>query len=212
LARFSRFSRFENVKLESFRFLARKLSTQIGDARSIANHTFNMKRIAIIGSTGSGKSTLAKALAARLGGTWIDLDDLHWAPGWIEIDDTEFRELTSRATNDERWVSAGNYSPVRDIVWGRADTIVWLDYSFPRTAYQLVRRTIRRSTTGEPCCNGNRETWTRQFGRDSILLWLLKSYWRNRRNIPSYLSTQAVGKTVHVFRSPRETSAWLRAL
>jgi adenylate kinase family enzyme len=171
-----------------------------------------MKRIAIIGSTGSGKSTLARTLAERLNGLFIDLDDLHWAPGWVEIDDVQFRELTSRATDAERWVTAGNYSPVRDIVWGRADTIVWLDYGFLRTAYQLVRRTIRRSATREPCCNGNHETWARQLSHDSILMWLLKSYWRNRRNFPNYLAAHAQGKTVCIFRSPKETEAWVRTL
>jgi adenylate kinase family enzyme len=168
-----------------------------------------MKRIAIVGSTGSGKTTLAKRLASSFGARFIDLDDLHWAPGWVELDDAQFRALTERATSVDQWVSSGNYSPVRDIVWGRADTIIWLDYSFPRTAYQLVRRTIRRCATGEPCCNGNRETWKRQLSRHSILLWLLKSYWRNRRNIPTYLSTYATEKTVHVFRSPSDVATWL---
>jgi adenylate kinase family enzyme len=172
----------------------------------------HMNRIAIIGSTGSGKSSLATALAEKLGASKIELDDLHWAQGWIEIDDAHFRELTERATSADQWVSSGNYSPVRDIVWGRADTIIWLDYSFPRTAYQLIRRTIRRSATGEPCCNGNRETWKRQLSRDSIFLWLLKSYWRNRRNFPNYLASFAVGKTVQIFRSPSQAAAWLRSV
>lgn len=171
-----------------------------------------MRRIAVIGTTGSGKSSFAKTLAAKLAVVVVELDDLHWAPGWIEVDDSTFRELTERATCTERWVAAGNYSPVRDIVWGRADTVIWLDYSFLRTAYQLVRRTIRRTATGEPCCNGNRETWRRQLSRDSILLWLLKSYWRNRRNFPNYLQAQAGGKSVHIFRSPSEAAAWMASI
>ena len=171
-----------------------------------------MQRIAIIGSTGSGKSTLAKALATKLGAPVVELDDLHWAPGWIEVEDAHFRTLTEHATSVERWIASGNYSPVRDIVWGRADTIIWLDYSFPRTACQLLQRTMRRAATGEPCCNGNRETWRRQLGRNSILLWLLKSYWRNRRNFPSYLATYAVGKSVHVFRSPAQVAAWFDSI
>lgn len=171
-----------------------------------------MKRIAIIGSTGSGKSTLANRLAAKMRARWIDLDELHWAPGWVEIDDDSFRALTAKATEDDRWVCAGNYSPVRDIVWTRADTIVWLDYGFVRTATQLVKRTVRRSSTGEPCCNGNRETWSRQLGHDSILLWLLKSYWRNRRNFPSALAQYKTGRNIIVFRSPRDTENWFQQL
>lgn len=171
-----------------------------------------MQRIAIIGSTGSGKTTLARRIAARTGSRAIDLDDLHWAPGWVEIDDAQFRVLTATATDQDRWVCAGNYSQVRDIVWTRADTIIWLNYGFLRTASQLIVRTVRRSTTGEPCCNGNRETWRRQLGADSILLWLLKSYWRNRRNFPTALAQYQDGRNIIVLRSPKETEAWVQRL
>ena len=41
---------------------------------------------------------------------------------------------------------------------------------------------------GERCCNGNEESLARSLGRDSILLWLLKTYWRNRSNYPKALA------------------------
>jgi adenylate kinase family enzyme len=169
-----------------------------------------MKRIAIIGSTGSGKSTLARALAARLALTHTELDSLHWLPGWIERNDADFRPLVEASTAQPSWVIDGGYSEVRDLVWARADTIIWLNYSFSRTAWQLLRRTYRRNTYREPCCNGNYESWRLSFSKDSILLWLLKSYWRNRRTFPPALSKYGNGKSVYVFRSPKETTAWLR--
>lgn len=171
-----------------------------------------MQRIVIIGSTGSGKSTLARAISQKLGTPQIELDDLHWAPGWIEIPDSEFRVLADAATSKGDWVASGNYSPVRDIVWGRATTIVWLNYAFLPTAYRLIRRTIRRSRTGEPCCNGNQETWARQLSRDSILLWLAKSWPKNRRNFPDALAQYAEGRTIVVHRTAHETQAWFAAL
>ena len=171
-----------------------------------------MKRIVVIGSTGSGKTTLGAALAKKLNATVCDLDDLHWMPDWVERDDGKFRDLVERVAAGDRWVVTGNYSVARDRLWPRADTIVWLDYSFLRTAYQLLRRTIRRSSTGEPCCNGNRETWLRQFGRDSILLWLLKSYWHNRERLPLALKDHETGKHIVILRSPKETERWLHEL
>ncbi len=171
-----------------------------------------MQRIVIIGSTGSGKSTLARAISTKLGIPQIELDDLHWSPGWIEIPDSEFRALVARDTAQAGWVVSGNYSVVRDIVWERANTIVWLNYSFLTTAKQLIGRTFRRSRTGEPCCNGNRETWARQLSRDSILLWLLKSYGRNRRSFPAALAQYEAGRTVLIHRTAADTQRWLDTL
>jgi hypothetical protein len=37
----------------------------------------------------------------------------------------------AEVTATEGWVIDGNYSRVLDIVWARADTVVWLDLSRP---------------------------------------------------------------------------------
>jgi adenylate kinase family enzyme len=171
-----------------------------------------MKRIAIIGSTGSGKSTLARELASHLSLPHTELDNLHWLPDWQERETGDFKRLVDEATAKPTWVIDGGYSEVRDLVWGRADAIIWLNYGFPRTAWQLLRRTFRRNAFQEPCCNGNYESWRLSLSKDSILVWLLKSYWRNRRTFPGALATYGTGKQVHVFRSPKETSAWLLSL
>ena len=168
-------------------------------------------RIAIIGSTGSGKSTLAASLAAKLHIPHTELDNLHWLPDWQERTDAEFRELVDIATRQPAWVIDGGYSVVRDLVWGRADVIVWLNYSFAMTALQLVRRTIQRNTQKVPCCNGNFESIKRSLSRDWILLWLLKTYAKNRRTLPLALMQHSVAQHV-VLRSPTETSLWLAAL
>lgn len=168
-------------------------------------------RIAIIGSTGSGKSTLAANLAAKLQIPHTELDNLHWLPDWQERADTEFRELVDVATQQSAWVIDGGYSVVRDLVWGRADVIVWLTYSFATTAWRLVQRTIRRSTQKVSCCNGNYESIKRSFGHDSILLWLLKTYSKNHSEFPLALMQYSVAQHV-VLRSPTETARWLAAV
>jgi adenylate kinase family enzyme len=170
-----------------------------------------MKRIAIIGSTGSGKSTLARRIANRTEAQHTELDSLHWLPGWIERDTADFLRLVDDVTARPSWVIDGGYSEARHLVWGRADTIVWLNYGFLRTAWQLLGRTYRRNALREPCCNGNYESWRLSFSKDSILLWLLKSYWRNRKTFPLALAQYGQGKTVHVLRSPKETEVWLNA-
>jgi adenylate kinase family enzyme len=171
-----------------------------------------MHRIAIIGTTGSGKSTLAKSLSARLDLPHTELDDLYWLPEWRERDKDEFRQLVDQAAAAPTWVIDGGYSEVRDLVWGRADTLIWLDQSLRRTAMQLIRRTHLRNAQRVPCCNGNFESWGRSLGRESIIGFLFKTYHRNRRIFPEALRQYGDGKTVIVLRSPAEIRAWLELL
>lgn len=178
----------------------------------VIRHNFRMRRISIIGTTGSGKSTLAKSLSARLGLPHTELDDLYWLPEWRERDKSEFRQLVDQATAAPAWVIDGGYSEVRDLVWGRADTLVWLDRSLPRTAIQLIYRTYLRNARQMPCCNGNVESWGRSLGRESIIRFLFKTYNRNRRLLPEALRQCADGKTVIVLRSPAEIRVWLTAI
>ena len=172
-------------------------------------HNFRMGRISIIGSSGSGKSTLAKSLSALLGLPHTELDDLYWLPEWRERDTSEFRHLVDHATSTPSSVIDGGYSEVRDLVWGRADTLIWLDQSLPRTAMQLIRRTYVRNARHVPCCNGNAESWGRSLGRESVILHLLKTYHRNRRLFPDALRQYGNGKVVIVLRTPRAIRAWL---
>ncbi len=50
-----------------------------------------MRRIVVIGTTGSGKTTLAQEVAARMGLPHVELDALHWGPGWSEAPRETFR-------------------------------------------------------------------------------------------------------------------------
>ncbi|MFN8405143.1 MAG: hypothetical protein U0V48_16565 [Anaerolineales bacterium] len=60
-----------------------------------------------------------------------------------------FRERVRAATQAERWIVAGNYSVVRDLVWTRAEAVIWLDYPFLLVLNQLTRRTFNRWWTQE---------------------------------------------------------------
>lgn len=171
-------------------------------------------RINVVGTTGSGKTTAAKLLEERLGLPRIEIDDLFWKPDWGQTPDDEFLPAIDEATRGEQWVLDGNYSRTRSIVWPRADTIIWLDYSFPRVFWQLLLRTIRRSVTREALWDGCRERFcTSFFSKDSILIWCLKTYWRRRRNYPA-LFERPEHQHIDVLRfsTPKEFQQWLSAL
>jgi len=126
----------------------------------------------VVGNTGSGKSTLARALAERLDVPWLELDSVFHLPGWTPRPEAEFRQEVERVTAAGGWVVDGNYSVVRDIVWSRADTVIWLDLPRHRVLRQLVPRTLRRMATGAELWNGNRESFRFLFSKDeSIVRW-----------------------------------------
>jgi len=173
-----------------------------------------MQRIVIVGTTGSGKTTLGQRLATQMGYPLVDLDAIHWGPNWTPMPLDQFRARVSEALEEPCWIVAGNYSKTRDIVWGHADTLVWLDYPLTLTMTRLFRRTVKRIVTREELWSGNRETWRAQFAsRDSLFLWALKTHGRYREMITTNLTVPEYAHlNVLRFRQPDETEAWLRSL
>jgi adenylate kinase family enzyme len=116
-----------------------------------------VRRVSVVGNSGSGKTTVARELAGRLGVEHVELDAVFHLPGWQELDRDAFRaEVAARAAGDA-WVMCGNYSAVVDLVWARADTVVWLDLPRRVVMRRVIGRTVRRSVTRTELWNGNRE-------------------------------------------------------
>jgi adenylate kinase family enzyme len=170
-----------------------------------------MNRIVVIGVTGSGKTTFASQVAGLLDTPHIELDALHWNANWQESPREVFIQKVEAATSNDAWVVDGNYTTkTAHIVWARADTLVWLDYPFRLTLSQLLIRTIRRALFGEECCNGNRETLRKVLSKDSIILWMFRSYWRHQGEFSEKLRDPAYRHLRKVrLRSPQEAMAWL---
>ncbi len=170
-----------------------------------------MRRVTIVGTTGSGKTTLARALAERLGVPHVEMDALHWGPNWTAVPKEELRAKLDAALAGHGWVVDGNYRAVRDIVWTRADTLVWLDYPLPVVMARLVRRTFGRAFRREPLWNGNRENLaTHLASRDSLFLWAWQTHPKHRREYPVELA-RPEHRHLRVVRlaSPEATRRWL---
>lgn len=173
--------------------------------------TFTDQRIAVIGTTGSGKTIIARKLSLRLGIPHIELDALYWEENWSGVSDEVFRERVAAAIQGDHWIVDGNYSRCRDLVWAKADTVVYLDYSFWRILWQLLVRTFRRSLQREILWSGNRENLSKAFfSKDSILRWMLTTYHRRRRQYAS-LFQEAQYDYVKIVQlvNPRMTDKWL---
>ncbi len=176
---------------------------------------FDIARIIVVGTTGAGKSTLGELAARLLDVPFLELDVYFWLPGWIQASNEMFRQRVKAAVDAESWVAGGNYSRARDLIWSRADTLVWLDYPLRLTLWRLFRRTIKRIVTQEDLWNtGNRESWRNQFlSRDSLFLWAVRSHERYRREYANLLKQPEYSHLrVYRFSKPTEANDWLNQL
>lgn len=141
-------------------------------------------RIVVIGTSGSGKTTFARRLAAILRRPHTELDTLCWGPNWTPRPD--FPSLVDAAIKPECWVLDGNYGSVRERVWPRASAIVWLNYPFHIVFSRALSRTARRLLSREVLFAGNTESFRTSFlSLDGIPAWVLRTYWRRRREYPA---------------------------
>ena len=172
-----------------------------------------MQRIVIVGPSGAGKSTLAREIARLKEIPCIEMDSLHWGADWTATPSDELRVLVAERVAAHSWVLDGNYSVVRDLIWPRADTLIWLDYAFPVVFMRAMKRTLRRLVQQEELWNGNRETWKSTFSRDSVMRWVFITYGKCRHTIPLALAQIEFAhlNVVHL-RSPREARLWLKRL
>jgi adenylate kinase family enzyme len=150
---------------------------------------------------------VARRLAARYNLQHVELDALHWGPGWAEPSAEEFRAKVEAALPESGWVADGGYhGKIGDLVLERADLVVWLDLPFPTVFRRLFLRTARRIRAREELWGGNRETWRGGlFSRDSLLMWAATTH-RSRRK--RYEARLGRFNTVRL-RAPREIRAWL---
>lgn len=172
------------------------------------------RRIVVIGTTCTGKTTLARALGEKMGVPHVELDALYWGPDWTPVPVDAFRSAVAEALSGEAWTTDGNYSKAQDIIWRRADTLIWLDYAFPVILWRLITRTLHRVVTREVLWNGNRETWKGAFfSRDSLFVWAITTHARRRRNTLQRLQEPAYQHlNVIRLRPPKATRAWLERI
>uniref|UniRef100_A6VSE2 Adenylate kinase n=1 Tax=Marinomonas sp. (strain MWYL1) TaxID=400668 RepID=A6VSE2_MARMS len=173
-----------------------------------------MKKVNVIGTTGSGKSTFSQRLATKINAPYIQMDQIFGKKNWQESQDSEFFQRIEEILSESTWVLDGNYSRTNVIKWRDADTIIWIDYSFCRTFFQLFKRTIKRIISGEELWpeTGNRESFAKSFlSKKSIFIWFFKNYSHNKKGYSKLMYSSKI-KHINVIRlcSPKEADLFLK--
>lgn len=164
-----------------------------------------LSRVAVVGTSCTGKTTFARSLSRALGAPHVELDALYWGPSWTPVPPELFRSRVGDAVAAPAWVVDGNYAAVRDLVWARATTLVWLNYPFVLVFSRALGRTFRRIITRETLFGGNRESFA-VADPEWIPWWVLRTFWRRRREYP-LLFRQAAYSHLQVVEFTRPTDA-----
>ena len=176
-----------------------------------------LQRFVVVGISGSGKSTTARRIAQRLAIAHIELDAAYHQAGWRPAALDDMRAQVDAATAGPSWVVDGNYvSRVQDVVWPKAQVVVWLDLPRRVVMPALAWRTFSRGVMQTELWNGNREELGNLFRLDpnqNLLLfaWLHFSRYRTR-----YEQAAQAPEWAHLdfirLRSRRSITAWLDTL
>jgi adenylate kinase family enzyme len=144
-----------------------------------------VRRVAVVGCSGSGKSTLAAALASRLELPYLATDAVFWTGDWRPTPRVDVRAWLEEATSAARWVSDGNCDGDRDLLWARADLIVWIDLPLGVVLGRALRRNLWWWLRGEQVWGGQRMTLAKAW---SGARHVLRSHGLKRRTYPTWLA------------------------
>jgi len=169
----------------------------------------------VVGTSGSGKSTLGRSLAGVLGADFLELDSVYHQADWVPLPTPEFRRRVASVAAGECWVIDGNYSKVRDLVWARADTVVWLDLPRRAVMRRVVWRSFRRAAARVELWNGNRERWRNLLTLDkeeSVVSWAWQTHASNRAKFEAAMADPVNGHLRFVrLTSPAAARRFLRS-
>jgi len=143
-----------------------------------------MRRVVIIGRGASGKSTLARRMGEIKGLPVIALDEIFWRPGLIATPREQWVEMQEKLVAGDRWIMDGDLGPydALEVRLRAADTIIFLDFSLVRCAWQAIRRSGERA----------------DFWR-----WLLAYRYQSRPILKAAIANHAPNAVLHIFGGPK---------
>lgn len=179
----------------------------------MGQNKFPYKRTIIFGSTGIGKTTMVKQIADAFSLPVIDIDTLRREAGKSASPEETFLHLVSESVKSDIWVIDGSYTSAQDIVWPRAEAIVWLDFSFWVSLSRLIKRSLYRIFIRKKSEKPVKGRYQPAGERTSNYL---RAIFTGRQRRKRYFATLYSSKYAHLhvirLSSPEDAAMWLDLL
>lgn len=94
-----------------------------------------------------------------------------------------------------------------DLLWERADTVIWLDLPRRTVMWRVVRRSILRALTRAKLWNGNRENWRDWVQPDHPIRQTWSHFYRRRTQTAERAAHQSNVIVIRL-RTAREAHRW----
>ena len=93
-----------------------------------------------------------------------------------------FKKRSFILADSDVWVLDRNYNRTIALKWKQVQTVVYLGLLFHVVLFRMIKRCLMRGLTREVLWVDNTETvWRHFFTLDSMILWTIKRFHRNRR-------------------------------
>lgn len=160
----------------------------------------------ISGVSASGKSTFARKLAEKIRLPLVFIDSILWKPRWSYIGDSAAMQEIKTISQQDTWIIEGYVNPeIKQILFERADTIIFLEYSRLIILFRYIQRYFKHRINPRPELNGNAEKFR----------WkMIKRIWQKQESnfLKHYLDQpQFKNKVIHL-HTPKETRDFLNGL
>ena len=164
------------------------------------------RKIAVVGVLASGKTTFARKLAEKTSLPLILIDSIMWKPGWEFTGKEETAARLDEESKKPEWIIEGFLvKKARPTVLGRADIIIFLDYSLRVRIWRYLKRWWKHRKHPRPELEGSPERFTFKS---------LETSWTKAemKYIGDFISQPAYALKLIRLRSPKEAEKFLQTL
>ena len=164
------------------------------------------RKIVVVGVSASGKSTFTRELSKKLGIELILMDSIMWKPGWEYVGDDEVNKKLSEISSGPDWLIEGYITRnSRTIVFNRADSIIYLDYSPLLSGWRYVKRCWRHRKVAREELLGSPDKFSLKF------LWLVLTK-GEAISLNKFLDEVSDSSKIIRFTSPRQALNFINKL